>query len=128
MPTKVTMHPTGHVEVEHDHQSPNGMPVAMEGGGMPSPQPHAAMPPQGAVADPIAAGAKQAMDVAMASPQAPIQKPDSTRGGSESGKPKAKPAAAATNKPTPKQKTAVKGKANGKPPKKTEDDGDHEYR
>lgn len=105
---KLTIHPTKQVDVELHH-----MPAGV------SPQPGASMQSgapavgEGNVPDPMAAGMKGAMDAAFASPHAPIQKPDATRGGSESPAKKAKPADKSVGK---------KPAANKAPPSKTKPD------
>ena len=109
---KLTIHPSKQVDVELHHMPPGGTPGAPgHQVDVPAVHPNPGVNSQeGHVSDPMAAGMKNAMDQAFASPHAPIQKPDATRGGSEKQKKTAKPADGSVGK---------KPAANKSPPTKT---------
>lgn len=106
---KITVHPTKQVDVELHHMpaGANPQPGASMPGGAPAAQPGAG---EGQVADPMAAGMKQAMDTNLAK-MAPIQKPDATRGGGEAPAKKAKPPEKSVGKkPAAEKAPATKAK------------------
>ena len=91
---KLTIHPSKQVDVELHHMPPGGTPGAPgHQVDVPAVSPQPGVNSQeGQVPDPMAMGMKSAMDAALASKHAPIQKPDATRGGNEKAKKTAKPA------------------------------------
>ena len=117
---KVTVHPTGHVEVDlGPGMQPGAGPVpGMQGAGMHnahghpgstqvSPQP-GINDQEGHIPSPTD-GAKAALDMAFQQKGAPIQKPDATRGGNENENSKKK----AATRPGPPNSKSNKTKTKG---------------